>query len=219
MNENRRVGDDFVFSLPKDVGAYIMLLPPAERDAMLAMVGGRVGQVMQMIEADVETRVRKDGAFENRPGDGLAYGGLPAHDRPAGGRASRPIRIPTGTCSAFNATRDPVEGGRIKAADFANIYRDRPFYEAAFYSLVAKIWRKPGCRLSGGPMANGAWPGCNRWGRRSPSVPTRSRMKPGGSTSPMPAASPSWGQRRARRKTRNYPRRSCDEEWDAQLNR
>ena len=38
----------------------------------------------------------------------------------------------------FNATRDRVEGGRIKAADFAMIYRDRPFYESVFYSLVAK---------------------------------------------------------------------------------
>ena len=35
MNDNRCVGEDFVFSLPKDVGAYIMLLPPDERDALL----------------------------------------------------------------------------------------------------------------------------------------------------------------------------------------
>ena len=86
MNDNRRVGEDFIFSLPKDVGAYIMLLPPAERDAMLAMVGKRVDQVMRMIEADVETRVRKDGAFENRPGDGLAWAGYLRHDGKAGGR-------------------------------------------------------------------------------------------------------------------------------------
>ena len=41
--ENRRVGDDMIFSLPKDVGAFIMLLPPEERDALLAMVE-RAGQ-------------------------------------------------------------------------------------------------------------------------------------------------------------------------------
>ena len=116
MNEHRRVGDDFVFSLLKDVGAFIMLLPPAERDAMLAMVERRVDQVMGMIEADVETRVRKDGAFYNRPGDGLVYAGyLHTTSRPvARSKAAddnllsstilsangtiRPIRIRTGIC-------------------------------------------------------------------------------------------------------------------------
>jgi conjugative relaxase-like TrwC/TraI family protein len=91
MNELRRVGDDFVWSLPKDVGAWIMLLPPAERDAMLAMVERRVYQVMGMIEADVETRVRKDGAFHNRPGDGLAYAGyLHTTARPVGDQPADP---------------------------------------------------------------------------------------------------------------------------------
>jgi conjugative relaxase-like TrwC/TraI family protein len=137
MNDNRRVGEDFVFSLPKEVGAYIMLLPAAERDALLERIGGRVGQVMKLIEADVETRVRKDGAFENRPGDGLAWAGfLHTTARPVPGFAPDPH--PHWHMFCFNATRDLVEGGRIKAADFAKIYRDRPFYEAVFYSLVAK---------------------------------------------------------------------------------
>ncbi len=151
MNENRRVGEDFVFSLPKDVGAYIMLLPAAERDAMLEKIGGRVGQVMTMIEGAVETRVRKDGAFENRPGDGLVWAGfLHTTARPVKNFAPDPH--PHWHMFNFNATRDNVEGGRIKAADFANIYRDRPFYESVFYSLVAKdlaaaglpIERRPG---------------------------------------------------------------------------
>ena len=137
MNENRRVGEDFVFSLPKDVGAYIMLLPATERDALLERIGGRVWQVMRLIEADVETRVRKDGAFENRPGDGLAWAGfLHTTARPVPGFAPDPH--PHWHMFCFNATRDLVEGGRIKAADFAKIYRDRPFYEAVFYSLVAE---------------------------------------------------------------------------------
>jgi conjugative relaxase-like TrwC/TraI family protein len=136
MNENRRIGEDFVFSLPKDVGAYIMLLPAGERDAMLEKIGGRVGQVMKMIEADVETRVRKNGAFENRPGDGLAYAGfLHTTARPVKNFAPDPH--PHWHMFCFNATRDNVEGGRIKAADFAKIYRDRPFYESVFFSLVA----------------------------------------------------------------------------------
>ncbi len=75
MNEHRRIGDDFVWSLPKDVGAWIMLLPPAERDAMLAMVERRVYQVMGMIEADVETR----GEFEAAGSQPFVY---MARDKP-----------------------------------------------------------------------------------------------------------------------------------------
>ena len=58
MNDNRRVGEDFIFSLPKDVGAYIMLLPPAERDALLAdgRQAGRSGH------ADDRGRCRNAGA-------------------------------------------------------------------------------------------------------------------------------------------------------------
>ena len=56
---------------------------------------------------------------------------------------------------AFNATHDPVEGGRIKAADFAKIYRDRPFYEAAFYSLVAEDFARAGLPME--RRADGKW--------------------------------------------------------------
>jgi conjugative relaxase-like TrwC/TraI family protein len=153
MNDYRRIGDDFVFSLPKDVGAWIMLLPPAERDAMLAMVERRVYQVMGMIEADVETRVRKDGAFENRPGDGLAYAGYRhTTSRPVDGQPPDPH--PHWHMFAFNATRDAVEA-RIKAADFANIYRDRSYYEAVFYSLVAGDFAEAGLPIE--RRADGKW--------------------------------------------------------------
>ena len=162
MNDNRRVGEDFVLSLPKDVGACIMLLPPDQRDAMLEIVERRVDQVMGMIEADVETRVRKDGAFENRPGDGLAYAGSCTPPR---GRwtASRPIRIPTGTCSS--STRRVT---RSRAADQGGGFRQHLPRPAVLRGRVllaggGRFRRMPACRSSGGPTANGAWPGCNRW--------------------------------------------------------
>lgn len=136
-NEFRRVGEDMIFSLPKDVGAAIMLAPAETRDRLLAMAGERAGQVMGLIEADVETRVRREGAFENRPGDGLVWAGfLHTTARPVDGQVPDPH--PHWHLFAFNVTRDGVEGGRFKAADFANVYRDRPYYEALFFSLVAK---------------------------------------------------------------------------------
>ena len=48
-----------------------------------------------------------------------------------------------------------MEGGRIKAADFAKIYRDRPFYEAAFYSLVAEDFARLGLPIERRP--DGKW--------------------------------------------------------------
>lgn len=141
--ENRRIGEDIIWSLPKDVGAAIMLLEPEERDRVLATVERRVEQMMRVIEADVQTRVRKNGAFENRPGDGLAWA-IFRHTtaRPVDDQVPDPH--PHWHCFTFNATRDPAEGGRIKAADFANIYRDRPYYEALFFSLVAEDFQRMG---------------------------------------------------------------------------
>src|SRR5207302_1565193 len=104
-NDTRRVGEDMIFSLPKDVGAYIMLLPPEERERYLAMVERRVEQVMGVIEADVETRVRRDGAFENRPGDGLIVAGFRhTTSRPVNGQPPDPH--PHWHMFAMNATRD-----------------------------------------------------------------------------------------------------------------
>jgi hypothetical protein len=57
--ENCRIGEDIIWSLLKDVGAGIMLKPPEERDALPAMVGRRVDQMMGIIEVDVQTRVRR----------------------------------------------------------------------------------------------------------------------------------------------------------------
>ena len=153
-NDTRRVGDDMIFSLPKDVGAYIMLLPLEERERYLAMVERRVEQVMGVIEADVETRVRRDGAFENRPGDGLIIAGFRhTTSRPVDGQPPDPH--PHWHMFAMNATRDRAEGGRIKAADFGNIYRDRPYYEALFFSLVAEDFAREGLSLE--HRAGGKW--------------------------------------------------------------
>ena len=84
-----------------------------------------------------ETRVRKDGAFENRPGDGLAWAGfLHTTARPVPGSAARSASALAHVLLQRHAR--PGRRRRIKAAEFANIYRDRPFYEAVFYSLVAE---------------------------------------------------------------------------------
>ena len=153
MNDNRRIGEDLVYSLPKEVGAAIMLLPPAERDALLAMVGKRVYEVQGMIEADVQTRVRQHGAFENRaPATWPMPAFLHTTARPVGDQPPDPH--PHWHMFTFNATQDPVEE-RIKAAEIANVYRDRPYYEAVFYSLVARDLARLGLPVE--RRADGKW--------------------------------------------------------------
>ena len=120
-----------------------------------------------------QTRVRQEGRLREPPRRRAGLGRLPAHHHAGRSTAGRPTRIPTGTCSAFNATRDPAEGGRIKAADFANIYRDRPYYEAACSSRWSRRIRGG----SGWPVerrAGGKWglAGLQPLGAPSPSAPS-----------------------------------------------
>ena len=151
--ENRRVGDDMVFSLMKDVGAFIMLLPPEERDALLAMVESRVEQVMGVIEGDMQCRIRKDDMDADRTTGNFAYASfLHTTARPVAGRPPDPH--PHWHMFTFNATRD-AEEGCIKAAQMASIFRDRPFYEDLFFALVAGDFRRAGLPIE--RRANGKW--------------------------------------------------------------
>lgn len=153
MNDNRRIGDDMIYSLPKEVGAAIMLAAPEERASLLDMVGERVYQVQGMIEADVQTRVRRHGAFENRDTGNMAYAGfLHTTARPVNGQPPDPH--PHWHMFGFNATSDPVEE-RIKAIELANVYRDRPYYEAVFYALVARDFVERGYAVE--RRADGSW--------------------------------------------------------------
>ena len=199
--ENRRVGEDMVFSLMKDVGAFIMLLPPEQREALLAMVEVRVEQVMGVIEADVQLRIRMDGMDADRTTGNFAYAGFrhttarPVKDKP-------PDPHPHWHMFAFNATKD-AEEGRIKAAQMANIFRDRSYYEALFFSLVAGDFREKGSALERRTTANGAWPAWNHSTARSASGRTRSRRKPRRLNITDQGRKANWVQRRGRRRTRS----------------
>jgi conjugative relaxase-like TrwC/TraI family protein len=138
-NQFRRVGDDMIFSLVKDVSAFIMLIPPELRelrDALLDLVERRALEVCDLIEDSVETRVRKGGAFDNRPGDGMAFA---VHRHTTARQVGKWAPDPHVHWHGFavNATRDGVEGGRKKAYDVARIYEESGYYESEFLSRVA----------------------------------------------------------------------------------
>lgn len=88
---------------------------------------------MQLIEADVETRVRKGGANHNRTTGNLVWAGF-TH------LTARPIEgIPDPQihrhCFTFNATLDPVEVAH-KAIDISDVKRNGNYYQAAFHSRL-----------------------------------------------------------------------------------
>jgi conjugative relaxase-like TrwC/TraI family protein len=154
-NKFRRVGEDMIFSLAKDVGAFIMLAPsPEMRDALLDVVERRVLQVCDRIEADVETRVRKNGAFENRPGDGMAFA-VHRHTTARAVKKQAPDPHPHWHAFGINATRDGVEGNRLKAFDMARIYEESAYYESEFLSLVSHDFAKLGLPVV--RRENGKW--------------------------------------------------------------
>lgn len=131
LRDDRTVGYDFNFHVPKSVS---LLYEIGRDERILDAFRAAVGETMGEIEADMKTRVRKQGEnaeratgnllwaefihFTSRPVDGLPDPLLHAH------------------CFAFNVTHDPQER-RWKAGQFRDIKRDAPYYQAAFHVRLA----------------------------------------------------------------------------------
>ena len=136
-NDNRRVGYDFVFSGPKSFSIVEALAPEAERRRLWKAFDEAVMETMKEdIEPDMQTRVRKDGAFENRTTGNMVYADFDhSTSRPVGD--APPDMHRHKHVLAFNATYDPVENC-IKAVEIGNIKRDGEYYSAVFYSRLAR---------------------------------------------------------------------------------
>ena len=136
-NDNRRVGYDFVFSGPKSFSIALALAPEEIRTQLNAAFDDAAIETMERhVEPDMLTRVRKDGAFDNRRTGNMCWARF-------GHSTSRPVPGFVADMQrhdhffVFNATDDPEEA-RIKAGEFGEIKRDGEYYTAVFYSLLAK---------------------------------------------------------------------------------
>jgi conjugative relaxase-like TrwC/TraI family protein len=136
-NDNRRVGYDFVFSGPKSFSIALALAPEDLRSQLQKAFDDAVLETMEKhVEPDMLTRVRKDGAFENRRTGNMAWAWFGhSTSRPVPGDA--PDMQEHAHVFVFNATDDPAEE-RIKAGEFGDIKRDGEYYTAVFYSLLAR---------------------------------------------------------------------------------
>ena len=130
--QERRVGYDINFHCPKSVSILQAL---AGDDHLQKAFEASVRETMQSIEADVMTRVRKGGAFENRSAGELVWADF-THltARPVEGHAPDPHLH--AHCFVFNATWDAVEG-KVKAGEFGEIKRDMPYYQAVFHKRLS----------------------------------------------------------------------------------
>jgi conjugative relaxase-like TrwC/TraI family protein len=131
-NQDRRVGYDFTFNVPKGVSVLYAL----SKDARIVdAIRDSVDATMEDIEAEMQTRVRSGGRNEDRLTGNMVYGQyLHMTGRPVDGVPDPQLHA---HCFVFNATWDEHES-RWKAGQFAGIKRDAPFFEAVFHSRLAR---------------------------------------------------------------------------------
>lgn len=134
---DRKIAYDLTFSGPKSFSVIEGLASPEERRWLLKAFDDAVTETLDRdIEPDMQTRVRLGGQDADRTtGNILCASFDHSTARPEGGKPPDPHRHKH--VLIFSATHDPEEK-RIKAGQFGNIVRDKPYYRAAFYARLAK---------------------------------------------------------------------------------
>ncbi|MEW4569520.1 MobF family relaxase [Tautonia sp. JC769] len=129
--DSRTVGYDLNFHVPKSVSAMYGVIGD---DRILEAFRDSVGRTMEAVEAESQARVRKGGKYADRTTGNLAWGEF-VHftSRPVDGVPDPHLHA---HCFAFNATHDAREGA-WKAAQFRDIKRNAPYFQAMFHSHLA----------------------------------------------------------------------------------
>lgn len=130
--QDRTTGYDINFHCPKSVSVLHAL---SHDNHILKAFRESVTEIMQMIEADSQTRVRLGGVSEDRTSGELVWAQF-VHQtaRPVEGVLPDPHLH--AHCFTFNATWDGVEE-RIKAGQFRETQRNMPYYQTEFHKCLA----------------------------------------------------------------------------------
>jgi conjugative relaxase-like TrwC/TraI family protein len=132
QKENRRVGYDFNFHVPKSVS---LLYGLTQDERILDAFRESVDATMQDIEGEMQTRVRAGGRNEDRATGNMVWGEfIHTTARPVDGVPDPHLHA---HCFVFNTTWDAQES-RWKAGQFAGLKRDAPYFEAVFHSRLAR---------------------------------------------------------------------------------
>src|ERR1700722_10857289 len=132
QKDNHIVGYDMSFHPPKSV-AILYALTKDER--IIEAFRESVNETMQDGELDMKTRVRVNGKNAERTTSNAAWGEfIHLTARPVNGIPDMHVHA---HCFVFNFTFDDVER-RAKAAQFRDLKRDAPYYEALCHSRLAR---------------------------------------------------------------------------------
>lgn len=128
----RTVGYDINFHCPKSVSILHAL---SKDDHLMEAFTESVQETMRDIEKDSKTRVRKNKTYDDRETGELLWADF-VHQtaRPVDGSAPDPHLH--AHCFVFNATWDDQEQ-KVKAAQFRDIKRDMPYYQARFHKNLS----------------------------------------------------------------------------------
>lgn len=129
MNENRRVGYDWTFSTPKSVSVMYELTGD---ERILEAHQQSVRETMAKAEAEMKTRVRANGANEDRVTGNMVFAEFTHFtSRPVDGKPDPHLHTHV---FVFNATHD---GKEWKAGQFGDLKRDAPDWEADYDGRMA----------------------------------------------------------------------------------
>jgi conjugative relaxase-like TrwC/TraI family protein len=130
--EERRVGYDFNFHVPKSVS---LLYSQTRDERLLDAFRESVDQTMHEMEAEMQTRVRKHGQNEDRTTGNMVWGEfIHFTSRPVDGVPDPHLHA---HCFVFNSTWDETERS-WKAGQFSDLKRDAPYFEAVFHSKFTR---------------------------------------------------------------------------------
>lgn len=130
--EERTTGYDINFHCPKSVSILHAL---SKDNHILELFQDSVRATMQDIEADAQTRVRKDGKYADRETGELIWADF-THQTARPVDDSAPDPHLHSHCFVFNVTFDQEEK-RFKAGQFRDIKRDMPYYQALFHKRLS----------------------------------------------------------------------------------
>jgi len=132
---DRRVMTDITFDVPKSVTLALEL---GGDDRILPAFRESIRETMAEMEANVQTRVRKNGADTNRSTGNMIWAEhIHRTARPVTGEEDQTVDPQLHAhATVFNATFDPVEK-RWKAIQLGDIVRDKGWYQSAFHARLA----------------------------------------------------------------------------------
>ena len=128
---DRTVGYDFTFSVPKSLSLLYALTGDEE---ILAAFRSAVDETMHDMEAEMKTRVRRNGRDADRLSGNMVWAEfIHTTSRPVDGVPDPQLHA---HCFVFNATWDKEES-QWKAGQFRGLKADAPYFQAAFRVRLA----------------------------------------------------------------------------------